>query len=110
MEEEEDIPKMTPMHKFRAKPKTLDGIRFHSTKEADYYSGLLLKQKAGIVLYHHRQVPIALPGGVTYRVDFQEFHADGTVHYVENKGYETPEWKIKQRMVEALYPFTIEVK
>ena len=108
MEEEEDILEMTPMHKFRAKPKTLDGIRFHSTKEADYYSGLLLKQKAGIVLYHHRQVPIALPGGVTYRVDFQEFHADGTVRYIDVKGYRTPQYIDKKKMIEAIYPFKIE--
>lgn len=97
-------------HKFNAKITDVDGIKFHSKKEAQYYEELLLKQKAGIVLYHHRQVPIALPGKVTYRVDFLEFHSNGTVHYIDVKGYRTKEYIAKKKMVEALYPFTIEEK
>lgn len=95
-------------HKFHAKPTEIDGIRFHSKKEAAYYHDLMLKQKEGIVLYHHRQVPIALPGGVTYRVDFLEFHSNGTVHYIDVKGHRTKEYIAKKKLVEALYPFTIE--
>jgi hypothetical protein len=95
-------------HKFNARPKTVDGIKFHSTKEADYYEELLLKIKAGIVLYFHMQVPIRLPGGVKYVLDFLEFHANGTVHYIDTKGKRTDMYIAKKKIVEALYPFTIE--
>ena len=99
---------MHPRHKFNAKPTVRDGIRFHSTKEANYYSELKLKQKAGIILFFLRQVPIHLPGGVTMRVDFLEFHTDGTVHFVDPKGRRTPQYIDKKKMVEALYPIEIE--
>lgn len=96
-------------HKFNAKKVEHDGIRFDSKKEGDYYLQLKLRVKAGEVLFFLRQTPFHLPGGVTYRVDFQEFHADGTVRFVEIKGYETSEWLMKKKLVEALYPITIEV-
>ncbi len=97
-------------HKFHAKPKTVDGIRFHSTKEANYYEELLLKQKAGIVLYHHRQVRIDIGDGIKYVIDFLEFHADGTVHYVDTKGMKTAQYIEKKKRVENRYPFKIEEK
>ncbi|MBT8362008.1 MAG: DUF1064 domain-containing protein [Deltaproteobacteria bacterium] len=100
---------MRPRHKFNAVPTITNGIKFQSRKEARYYEELLWRQKAGDIVFFLRQVPFHLPGGVTYRVDFQEFHADGTVHFVEVKGYETKEWKMKKRMVEELYPVTITV-
>lgn len=98
-----------PKNKYGAKPKVVDGIRFASILEAQYYTNLRLRKKAGEVLFFHMQVPIRLPGGTIYRVDFQEFHSDGTVHYVDTKGKETESFKIKKREVEAIYPFEIEV-
>ena len=97
-------------HKFNAVQTVRDGIKFQSKLEAAYYETLKLKVKAGVVIFFLRQVPFHLPGGVTYRVDFQEFHSDGTVHFVEIKGFETKTWEIKKKMVEALYPVIIEVK
>lgn len=95
-------------HKFNAKPTEYDGIRFDSKKEAAYYRNLTLRQKGGEIVFFLRQVPFHLPGGVRYVVDFQEFHADGTVHFVDCKGMETESFKAKKRMVEALFPVTIE--
>ena len=97
-------------HKFNAKKTELDGIRFDSKKEARYYQTLKLKVKAGIVLFFLRQVPFDLPGNVKYRVDFQEFHADGTVHFVDVKGIKTDTYIMKKKMVEDLYPIKIEEK
>lgn len=94
--------------KYNAQPTVVDGIRFDSKAEARYYEQLKLRVAAGEVLYFHRQVRIELPGGVRYVVDFQEFHADGTTHYVDVKGVETPMFKTKKRQVEALYPIQIE--
>lgn len=96
-------------HKFNAQASHSDGMRFDSKKERRYYDTLKTRQQAGDVVTFLRQVPFHLPGGVKYVVDFQEFHADGTVHFVDVKGMETPEFKTKKRMVEATYPVTIEV-
>ncbi|HEX9973154.1 MAG TPA: DUF1064 domain-containing protein [bacterium] len=97
-------------HKFNAQKTELDGLRFDSKKEARYYQTLKLKVKAGIVLFFLRQVPFDLPGNVKYRVDFQEFHADGTVHFVDVKGIKTDTYIMKKKMVEDLYPIKIEEK
>jgi hypothetical protein len=93
-------------HKFNAKPTESNGIRFDSKKEAKYYETLLGRND---VLFFLRQVPIHLPANVKYVVDFLEFHDDGTVHFVDVKGMETPVFKIKKKMVEDIYPITIEV-
>lgn len=96
-------------HKFRAKPKTVDDKKFSSQLEARYYDKLKFRQKTGEILFFLRQTGIDLPGGVRYFCDFVEFHADGTVHFVDVKGMETPVYKIKARQIAELYPFEIEV-
>lgn len=98
-----------PRHKFHAVPTERNGLRFDSKKEAEYYTQLTLRQRAGEVLFWLRQVPFHLPGGVRYVVDFQEFLADGTVRFVDVKGMQTESFKAKRRMVEALYPITIDI-
>jgi len=95
-------------HKFNAQQATHDGIKFQSKKEGRYYLELKLRQKAKEVIFFLRQVPFDLPGNVRYWVDYQEFHADGTVHFVDVKGRRTPEYIMKKKMVENLYPITIE--
>lgn len=94
--------------KFRNVRCEVDGITFASKAEAAYYSRLKLRVQSGEVLYFLQQVPVRLPGGIKYVVDFQEFHADGSAHYVDVKGMETAMFKLKRRQVEALYPIKIE--
>ncbi|MDM4015838.1 DUF1064 domain-containing protein [Roseiconus lacunae] len=97
-------------HKYNAVSVTTDGIRFDSTAEANYYHQLKLRVAAGDVVVFLRQVPFHLPGGVKYVCDFQEFHADGSVHFVDVKGHETAQFKAKKKQVETLYaPIKIEV-
>jgi hypothetical protein len=96
-------------HKFNAKAVEDEGHRFSSKKEHRYYRQLLLLQKAGIVSFFLRQVPFHLPGGVKYVTDFQIFYTDGEITFVDVKGFETSEFKMKKKMVEALYPIQIEV-
>lgn len=93
--------------KYNSRPKVVDGIRFDSKKEADYYSKLKYAQKAGDVVMFLRQVPFDLPGGIKYRIDFVEFWADGTTRFIDVKGFATQKYKLKKRQVEALYPITI---
>ena len=97
-------------HKYKAQPTVTDGIRFDSKKEARYYAELKLRVAAGEVVFFLRQVPIHMAGSAKMVIDFLEFHADGTVHFVDVKGYETAQFKKNKRMVEALYPIEVELK
>lgn len=96
-------------HKFNAKPVVSDGMHFGSKLEYAYYRQLLLRQRAGEIVFFLRQVPLHLPGGVKFVVDFVEFHAIGDVRFIDTKGVETPLFVTKKKMVEELYPITIEV-
>ncbi len=96
-------------HKFGAVRTVRDGISFPSKAEARFYDELVLRQKGGDVLFFLRQVPLHLPGGIKYVVDYQVFHTDGRVRFIDVKGYTTPEFIMKKKFVEALYPIEIEV-
>ena len=95
-------------HKFNAVKTELDGINFDSKTEAKYYTELKFRMKAGEVIFFLRQVPFDLPGKVKYRIDFQEFHSDGTIHFIDVKGKKTDIYIAKKKIVEALYPIEIE--
>jgi len=95
--------------KYNAEKVVIDNIKFDSKKEGRYYEELKLRRAAREVSYFLLQVPFHLPGGVVYKVDFQEFLADGTVRYIDTKGFETAEFKLKKKQVEALYPVIIEI-
>lgn len=97
-----------PKHKFKAQPTKRDGIRFDSKKEARFYDELKFAQRSGLVLFFLRQVPFDLPGNVKYRCDFQVFYKDGSVSFIDVKGHRTKEYIARKKMVEAIYPVTIE--
>ena len=99
-----------PRHKFQAKPSDEDGIRFASKKERAYYRVLKLRQKSGEVLFFLRQAPFHLPGNVRFVVDFIEFWADGTVHFIDVKGFDTPLGKLKRKQVMDIFPIIVEIK
>lgn len=96
-------------HKFKAKPCESDGIKFGSKAERAYYHRLQAMQKAGEVAFFLRQVPFDLPGNTKYFVDFQVFHSDGTITFIDVKGMSTPMFIMKKKQVEDLYPIEIEV-
>jgi len=96
-------------HKYHAKPTQSDGIKFASKKEAKYYETLKIMQKAGIILFFLRQVPIHIGAGVRYFVDFQVFYTDGHVEFVDIKGMQTKEFILKKKLVEERYPFEIKI-
>ena len=86
----------------------VDGIRFDSKREARYYEQLKLRRAAGEVSYWLRQVPVHLPGGTRYILDFLVFFTDCRApDYVDVKGRQTKEFKIKKREVEHHYPFKV---
>jgi len=96
-------------HKYKAVPVEFDGIRFDSKKEGRYYLELKLRVSAGEVIFFLRQTPFHLPGRTTYRIDFQEFHSDGTIHFIDVKGFKTKDFIKAKKQVEDLYPVEIEV-
>lgn len=96
-------------HKFNAKKTVNDGIKFSSKLEARWYSIIRDMKEAGEVLFFLRQVPFHLTSDVAYRADYMLFFTDGSVEIWECKGYDTPEWKIKKKLVEDKYPIEIKV-
>lgn len=94
--------------KYGNKPTVVDGIRFDSRREALCYQQLKAGQQAGLISYFHRQVPIRLPGGTRYIVDILVVYPDQRIRYIDAKGKQTPEFKIKKREVEHHFPFEIE--
>ena len=97
-------------HKYNAVPVEADGIKFPSKLEARYYEYLKLRKRIGEVVVFLMQVPFRLPGGVFYRVDFVEFRADGTTHFIDTKGRDTQDSINKRKQVEELYaPIKIEI-
>lgn len=96
-------------HKFKANPVTHEGKFFGSKLEFSYHQQLLLRQKAGDVLFFLRQAPIHLPGNKKLVIDFIEFLKGGEVVFTDTKGFMTPLARLKIDQVEALYPFKINI-
>lgn len=96
---------MTLRHKFNATRTEVKGRSYASKAEARYAASLHARKTAGEILGWLEQVPMHLPGGVKYVLDFLVFTADGQVVPVEVKGMETPAYKIKRRLIEEHYPW-----
>lgn len=101
---------MPRAHKYGAKPVVIDGIRFASTKEGRRYSELLLLNRGGVIrtleiqpeFKHHVDGKLMF----TYRADFAYF--EGEKRVVEDvKGFKTPVYKLKKKIVEATYHIEI---
>lgn len=95
----------TAKHKFKSKPTTIDQIRFASKAEAKYYILLRSLEKSGEVVGFLRQVPLHFVSGIKYVMDFLVFYVDGTCEAIDVKGYETPEFKIKLKLIQQEYPW-----
>ena len=96
------------MNKYNATKTEYRGVRYDSKREARFAADLDLRIMAGEVRFWLRQVPFQLIASA-YRVDFVVFETDGSTHFIEVKGYDTPVGKLKRKQTEALYPVKIEV-
>lgn len=94
-------------HKFHNVATEVNGIKFSSKKEAKHWGDLVMARRAGSLLFALRQVPFHLPGNVRYVVDFVEFWANGDVRFTDVKGFKTPMYKVKLKLVEAEFPIKI---
>lgn len=102
-------------HKYKAEPMVVDGIKFPSTKEANYYCDLKLLKRAGVIKDFDRQVPFVLQPGyrqkdgkaivaIKYYADFVLTYPDGHQKVVEIKGYKTDVYNLKKKMLFYKYP------
>ena len=119
--------------KYKAVKTTIDGITFDSKKEAKRYTELKLLEKTGMISHLELQPEYKIIiNGVkvcTYRGDFQYFTVrredekpyrnskgelvvqtmtgDPEGHILEDvKGFKTPIYRLKKKLVEACYPGT----
>lgn len=94
-------------NKYNAQSHIFNGVSYHSKKEAFYAAELEIRKKAGDISDWERQVKISLDVNgyhiANYYVDFRVTYPDGIIEYVEVKGFETPEWKLKWKLFEAIF-------
>ena len=80
---------------------------YDSKFEAGYAQELELRIKAKDIkgFEAHKKVPLTVNGFTVcdYYIDFIVEHNDGTLEYVETKGFATPIWKLKWKLFCALY-------
>ena len=112
------------MSKYHSIKKEVDGIKFASTKEADYYIQLKLRKKAGDIkdfklqprfdyCIIYCQEPSVIEYGkylhktAFYKADFAIIHNDGSVEIIDVKGCKTATYKQKKKIIEALYDIKI---
>ena len=107
-------------NKYRNQKVEVDGIKFDSRKEANYYSDLLIKKKAGLIADFERQVRFDIIVNniqiAKYFLDFKVINVDGTISYYDVKGKDkvsgkwitTDVFALKKKLVEAIYSIKIE--
>lgn len=97
------------MNKYRAIRTEVDGIVFHSKREAARYSELKMLQKIGMIrnLVLQPRFPLMVEGTkiCDYVADFSYFEKDSERLVVEDpKGVKTPVYRIKFKLFHACYP------
>ncbi len=104
--------------KYRAIKTEVDGILFDSKKEAEYYKKLSLLKKNGLIKTIALQVAFNYEINYTanerifkakgkYIADFIVTYNDGSIEVIDVKGFRTPEYKRKKKIVENLYQIKI---
>ncbi len=108
--------------KYGATPTVVDGIRFDSKKEAERYGELKIREQAGDICGLEVQPRFTLyvmttgqqePGGYSvqvgeYRADFRYAAAGAVVvEDVKSTATRTPLYRLKKKMVEAIYGITV---
>lgn len=99
--------------KYHAKPTYVNGIRFPSKKEADRYVELTYLNESYQIQNLHRQVKFPLVKKskygreIKYVADFV-YYQNGELIVEDVKGYKTPVYKLKKRLMAELYGVIIK--
>ena len=92
--------------KYNNRTKVYRGHSYDSIKEAQYAEDLDWRVKAEDIKNWERQVkiPLDVKGRhiCNYYVDFKITHNDGSIEFVEVKGFQTEVWRLKWLLFEAL--------
>lgn len=91
--------------KFGAKRTVTGGRQYDSKKEAGYSQRLTLLKQTGWITDWTPQVTLQLFSYgkkiCRYRMDFVVTKTDGTIEFHEVKGFATPVWELKWKLLEA---------
>jgi len=94
-------------NKYHAQSTIYNNVSYHSKFEAAYAASLDIMVKAGEIKSWERQIKLDLKvNGIhitNYYIDFIVHHHDGSREFVECKGFETPTWIMKWRILEATF-------
>ena len=97
-------------NKYGAKATVVDGIRFHSAKEARRYGELILMERAGLIsgLELQPQYDLRVNGLLIcrYRADFR-YEEKGYLIVEDVKGLRTELYKLKCKMMKAIHNIDI---
>jgi Protein of unknown function (DUF1064) len=101
-------------NKYNNKKVVVDGIKFDSKQESEYYLHLKELKAKGEILDFTLQPKFELQPKFTkrgilfkaidYKADFHVWLPDGTDYVVDVKGFETADFKIKKKLFERKYP------
>lgn len=96
--------------KYRNIPTELDGIRFASKREATRYKDLKARERFGLIQDLKLQVlyPLTVNGQKVgnYRSDF-DYTEDGQKIVEDCKGCKTPMYRLKKKLMRAIYNIEI---
>lgn len=99
-------------NKYRAQPVVTEEGRFASKKEFADWQALKLRQALGHISHLERQVPFDLAFNGQHICRFVAdavFFEGGKRVVVDSKGVETPEFKLKKKLMKALLNIDVEV-
>jgi hypothetical protein len=86
--------------KYNAKRVTIDGIKFDSKAEGEYY--LFLKNSDNFEILDMQTKIYLSRAKLLYKPDFLvKDHIEKSVYYIDIKGLETPVFKLKKRLWKA---------
>ena len=94
--------------KYGAIKTSVDGQKFDSQKEADYYCELKLRLKSGEIKGFCLQPVFILADGLKYKADFIVFNNDGTSEIIDVKGFKTKEYVVKKKVFEDKFDLKIK--
>lgn len=97
----------TKKSKYGAKRVEIDGIKFDSQKEANYYSELKIRLAAKDIKGFCRQAEFILAPNLRYKADFIIFNNDGTSEIIDVKGMQTQVYKDKKKVFEDKFDLKI---
>ena len=112
----EELAKKPARNKYGNKITEVDGIKFHSQKEASYYRTYKALEKRGKIsnLQLQPRFDIVINGKNVgyYKADFkyiEDVKLLGVVRIIDVKGHDTALSRFKRKCVEAQYGVTVEI-